>query len=192
MANVLVVFESKYGQAEKIAEHVAEMARRAGHDAKAIRTSSAPALTVSDSDAVVVVAPIYFGRHHELVEPFLRLHADELAKRPSAFVSVSGAAANADPSVRAGAEKIARDFVARLGYDPRLVITAGGAMAYPRYGAVLRFVTWFISRRRGGPTDTSRVYEMTDWKALEAALVPFLERLDAPAVDASVGDTASW
>jgi menaquinone-dependent protoporphyrinogen oxidase len=46
-------------------------------------------------------------------------------------------------------------------------------MAFTQYGPVLRWVMKRISRGRGGPTDTSRDHEMTDWAAVDQ----FAERL---------------
>jgi menaquinone-dependent protoporphyrinogen oxidase len=36
-------------------------------------------------------------------------------------------------------------------------------MAYTRYNPVVRWVIKRISKRRGGPVDTSRDHEVTDW-----------------------------
>jgi menaquinone-dependent protoporphyrinogen oxidase len=46
-------------------------------------------------------------------------------------------------------------------------------MAYTQYGPVLRWIAKFVSKRRGGPTDTSQDHEFTDWKAVDR----FAERL---------------
>jgi len=40
-------------------------------------------------------------------------------------------------------------------------------MAYTQYGPILRWFTKIVSRRRGGPTDTTRDHEMTDWAAVD-------------------------
>lgn len=174
MASVLVVFESKYGQSEKIAEFIAERARRDGHAGAALRIALAAGAAVKQSDAVVVVAPIYYGRHPEEVSAFLRAHVADLRERPTAFVAVSGAAGSKVPADRAKAEAEARAYVAKLGLEPKVVTTAGGAMAYPRYPFLMRIMLRFISARKGGPTDMSRIHETTDWDALAASLAPLL------------------
>jgi menaquinone-dependent protoporphyrinogen oxidase len=178
MATILVVFESKYGQSEKIAGFIADLASRAGHTSKAVRISATAALAIADSDAVVVVAPIYYDRHPAEVTAFLRAHVPALTTRPTAFVAVSGAAGSKDPEERAKAERAARTYVADVGLQPRLVTTAGGAMAYPRYPFFMRLMIRFISARKGGPTDMSRIHEATDWSALEATVTPFFATLE--------------
>ena len=38
-----------------------------------------------------------------------------------------------------------------------------GALAYTRYGFLTRFFMRRIAKKEGGPTDTSRDHELTDW-----------------------------
>jgi len=40
-------------------------------------------------------------------------------------------------------------------------------MAYTKYTFFLRWVTRLVSSRRGGPTDTSRDHEFTNWADVE-------------------------
>jgi menaquinone-dependent protoporphyrinogen oxidase len=179
MTHVLVVFESKYGQSRKIAEFIADLVHRRGLRATLARPSAAAALNPAEHDAVVVVAPIYVGRHAKTVERFLRTYGELLSLVPTAFVSVSNSAANADPTARAMARKLAVEFIGRVGARPRVVLTAGGAFAYPRYGIFVRLVMRSIAKRTGGPLDTSRVHELTDWTKLESELAPFLDAVEA-------------
>jgi menaquinone-dependent protoporphyrinogen oxidase len=88
---------------------------------------------------------------------------------PSAFVSVSGAAAGSPDQARECVE----EFFRQTGWHPAIWATFAGAMAYTQYGPVLRWIMKLISRRQGGPTDTSRDHEMTDWAAVDQ----FAERL---------------
>ena len=66
----------------------------------------------------------------------------------------------------------------------------GGRLAYTQYGILTRFIMRGIAAKSGGPTDTSRDYEMTDWtqvrnlaRDLAAQLVnqaPLASRAAAP------------
>ena len=175
MKNVLVVFESRYGQAQKIAEFVKELAARRGIEARLLRAGAAQIDDVTQHDAVVVVAPTYFGRHPQSVGRFLSDRADLLASRPLAFVAVSNSAASGVPQVRDNAVQLANAFVTRHGVRPRSIVTVGGALAYPHYGVLVRTMMRLIARRTGAPTDTTRVHELTDWASLEPVLEQFLD-----------------
>lgn len=184
MKNVLVVFESRYGQAQKVAEFARELASRRGIEARLLRAGAAQVDDVTQHDAVVVVAPTYFGRHPKSIGRFLSDHADVLASRPLAFVAVSNSAASSVAGVRDEVVEVAKAFVTRHGVRPERIVTVGGALAYPRYGVLVRTMMRLIARRAGAPTDTSRVHELTDWASLEPVLEQFFE-------DAGLGPTAS-
>lgn len=177
MPRVLVVFSSKYGQASKIAEHVGQEHRRRGHLTRVLHVDVAGGLDLTTFDAFVLVAPVYFGKHPRAIRQFVRRWGAILGRHPSAFVSVSNSAASADPAARANAMRIAEAFVNELPWVPRLTITAGGALAYPRYNWALRFVMKRIARAAGAPTDTSRTHELTDWGRLDEDVRPFCDLL---------------
>ncbi len=173
MAIIEIVFDSKYGQSAKIAEHVAELGRRQGHATRRVHVVDAKRLDLHDADAIVVIAPVFFGRHMKSMRAFVRMEADVLSSRPSAFLSVSGSAGSRNEADRAEAMKIAQAFVDESGARFRFVGIAGGAMAYPKYDPITRWVIRRISARRGGPTDTSCTHEATDWTALDRTMMGF-------------------
>ncbi len=177
MANVLVLFESRYGQSAKIAEFIAEGARRRGFSARVAPIKTSNEDDLDWQDAVVVVAPTYFGRFPAVVEAFLVEQGHLLAVLPTMFVGVSNSAASHDPAIRLEAERSARTFTARVGLHARSLATVGGALAYPRYGFFLRLMMRFIAAREGSSTDTSRVHELTDWRVLAVQLGTFLQSL---------------
>ena len=55
------------------------------------------------------------------------------------------------------------DFLRDALWEPELTATFGGAMAFTKYNIVLRWFMKRISRKAGGPTDTTRDHELTDW-----------------------------
>jgi menaquinone-dependent protoporphyrinogen oxidase len=127
---------------------------------------------------------VYFGRHPKASEAFMRLHADAISSRPSAFLSVSGWAGSSDEAERGKADQLARRLLAHTGVRPSLVGIAGGALAYPRYGFLTRWIIRRISARRGGPTDTTRVHEATDWAALDEMIGDFVRLLERASASA--------
>jgi menaquinone-dependent protoporphyrinogen oxidase len=173
MASIAVVFESKYGQSAKIAEHVAGIARRRGHDVKVVHASLAVKMDLEERDAFVVVGPVYFGKQVRALDAFVRARADLLSKRPSAFLSVSGSAGSRDPRIRAEAARIALEFARQTGAHFRMIEPVGGALAYPRYNFLVRWMLKRIAEKRGEPTDTTRTHETTDWTALDRAMARF-------------------
>jgi menaquinone-dependent protoporphyrinogen oxidase len=47
------------------------------------------------------------------------------------------------------------------------VLPVAGALAYSKYSFFVKLVMKTIAWKAGGPTDTSRDYEFTDWATLD-------------------------
>ena len=77
----------------------------------------------------------------------------------------------ADPALRArAAEDVKRtvdEFLAETGWHPTHIAAAAGALLYSKYNFVIRLIMKRISKKAGGPVDTSRDYEFTDWTRID-------------------------
>jgi menaquinone-dependent protoporphyrinogen oxidase len=170
MAKILVVYGTAYGQTQRIAQRIVDQLTVRGHRVCLYKGDDLPSnLLVDEYDAFVMAASIIRGRHQRYIREFVRRHAVRLNAVPSAFVSVSGAAQGS----LAQAREYIDVFLQQTGWHPRFAASFAGAMAYTQYGPVLRWITKIVSRRRGGPTDTTRDHDFTDWDAVDR----FAERL---------------
>lgn len=100
---------------------------------------------------------------------------------PSAFFSVSGSAAGPSERDHANARRVLDEFLTKTGWRPRSVATIAGAMSFTKYGVFTRMILRMISRRAGGPTNTSRDHEMTDWDQVARFAGEFAASLPEPA-----------
>lgn len=167
-SDVLIVYGSRHGQTEKVARRVAARLAERGLSASLVRCPELPAaLRPADFAAVVVASPVHFGRHDRCIEGFAREHADTLASRPSLFLSVCGAAMGESAEEREEAAGYLADFARRTGWRAGRAASVAGALAFTRYGFLVRWIMKRISARRGLDTDTSRDHEYTDWEALD-------------------------
>jgi menaquinone-dependent protoporphyrinogen oxidase len=168
MASVLIAYATAYGHTERIAAHVADRLWRAGHTVKTARVDQFFAdLSLASFDAVVVAAPVRFGRHIPAARRFVRRHAAELNAFPSAFISVCGAATDHTADGDREAARYVAEFLEQTGWRPLRRESVGGELAYTRYGFVMRRVIRYIASKRGGPTDITRDYDGTDWAAVD-------------------------
>jgi menaquinone-dependent protoporphyrinogen oxidase len=177
---MLIVYGTSYGQTEKIALRMATLLSAAGDTVTCTRADALPrGLAPRDFDGVIVGASVIRGRHQRSVRRFVRAHHDALNGKPSAFFSVSGSAAAADEPTRDAARRCMDEFLCESGWHPRLAASIAGAMSFTKYDPITRWILKRISRREGGPTDTSRDHELTDWTQVErflrafAATVPY-------------------
>ena len=161
---VLIVYGTSYGQTAKVARHAADLLAASGVSVTLANADALPAgIAPGDFDGVIVGSSILYGRHRRSVARFVRAHRDALNAVPSAFLSVSGSAGSPAPAEREKARQCVEQFLRETGWRPGLTALVGGAMAYTRYSPLLRWVTARIARKAGGPTDTTRDHEFTDW-----------------------------
>ena len=180
-SRVLVVYFSHDGQTTKIARRIMETLRDCGVDATLSDGGSEQiGREIGTHDAVVIGAAVRFGHHLAQAEELVRQHVARLSARPSAFFSVSLAAAGNDKQHHE-AERLVEEFLARTGWKPRRTETFAGALRYREYNFFLRLVMRLISAKAGGDTDASRDYVYTDWGAVDRFARDFAQQLAQPA-----------
>jgi menaquinone-dependent protoporphyrinogen oxidase len=160
---ILLVYATKHGHTAKIAARVADGIREAGGevDVRELANDVSP----SGYAAAVVGASIHAGHHQREMVDWVKRHAVELNGMPSAFFSVSLAAAEDTDEARAETRKYIDDFVDETGWTPGRAESLAGALLYREYDFATRLVMRLIMKRGGHPTDTSHDYDYTDWDA---------------------------
>lgn len=177
MAKVLIVYGTSESRTALIAKRMASVLSERGHRVSAFDARSAPHNFSPDGfEAVIAAGSVHYGRHQHCLRRFIRRHAAVLRGMPSAFVSVSLSRSRADG--RGEAERLAHRFATATGWRPDEVAVFGGAIAYTRYSAFKRILMRSIMNARGGPTNTRRDWEFTDWRAVEGFARGFAARLE--------------
>jgi menaquinone-dependent protoporphyrinogen oxidase len=164
-----VFFASSEGQTALIALRLADVLHEHGIDSQAIDVSTPDAWSF-DWAAVrgaIVGASVHLGRHQKSAARFVQAHAASLNAVPSAFVSVSLSAASKNRTEVEAAERIARAFPSAQEWRPTFICSVAGRLAYREYNVLTRFMMKRIARKEGGPTDTSRDHELTEWDQVD-------------------------
>jgi len=188
---ILILYGTKYGQTAKIASRVAELLAESGDIVTSADARELPRDVKLDAyDGVIIGASIIRGRHQPRVRDFVADHFIMLNAMPSAFLSVSGSAASPDEREREEARRCAEEFLRATHWRPEIVETVGGAMAFTRYGPLLRWLMKQISKRNGGPTDTTRDHELTDWSQVQQFVDRFRDIVDQALPECPLGTIA--
>lgn len=165
---ILALYGSRFGQAEAILRRVVERLESRGHSVTMVKgDATPPEVAPSDFDAVVVAASIIMGRHQRYVRKWVRAHAPALNAMPSAFISVNGTPPEPTPEWQAEATTYAKKLTTETGWNPQWIATFAGALRYSLYGPITRWVMKRLVRSRGGPTDTSRDHDFTNWEGVD-------------------------
>jgi menaquinone-dependent protoporphyrinogen oxidase len=179
--SVAVLFATREGQTAKIAARVAAGLRAHGCTVE-VHDLRASAIGIDSAAAVVLAASVHLHRHEKEMVAFMREHRDQLNRRRTLFLSVSLSEAGAenterDVSARAKASaevrSVAEQLFATTGFRPTRFVPVAGALAYPRYNPLIRFIMKKIAAAEGASTDTTREHEYTDWVALDATAERF-------------------
>lgn len=172
-----VFFATREGQTAKIASHIGTDLRAHGIDVDVLNVKSSTSSIDWSTYATAFVAASVHAEHHEreMIE-FVRRHREQLEQLGAAFVSVTMSEAGAEDrsataehrqQCAADAQRMIDVFIKETGWTPERCLPVAGALLYTRYNFLIRFVMKRISRKQGGPTDTSRDYEFTDWQGLD-------------------------
>ncbi len=173
---VLIAYATHQGHTRVIAEYVAAALRVRDVETEVVDVADPPPLDLTEYDAVVLAASVHLGRHQKEMVRFVKVFREELAVRPTAFLSVSMSettAANDNNTTEARAEAAERvaeqveSFFDETEWTADHVQPVAGALMYSEYGLVTRFVMKMIAKSTGAATDTSRDHVYTDFAALE-------------------------
>jgi menaquinone-dependent protoporphyrinogen oxidase len=161
---LLIVYGTSEGQTRKIARFVADHLAEQGHETQLVDASdTAAASDPRDFDALIIAASVHAGRYQSAVIHFVRDRLATINARPNVFLSVSLAAAGGDEEDVEGLKKCVAAFTAETAWTPQCIHHVAGAFRYTAYDFLKRWAMKYIAYRKGGPTDTSRDFELTDW-----------------------------
>ena len=180
MSRILVLYGTTEGHTRKVANAIGDTLRTGGLDVDVVHvddTEPDPARYAG----VIVAASVHSGHYQKPIVSWIRAHAADLNRIPSAFVSVCLAVLSKNEAGRKEADAIPQRLLAATGWHPSQIKIVAGALLYTRYNFFIRWVMKRIVAVAGGDTDTSRDYEYTDWADVRLFAEDFGRRLTAAA-----------
>ncbi len=170
MPHIPVFYATTDGHSRRIAERMAATLNGLGVASRAIdvTTSEARAIDWTNVDAAIVGASVHAGSFQRAAESFVRDNLAALNARPTVFFAVGLGICSSIPSEVGKARALARAFPEKVGWQPSRIAPIAGRLAYREYGLLKRWMMRRIVGRSGGPTDTSRNHELTDWNEVAA------------------------
>lgn len=161
---VAVITSTQYGQTTKIAAFVRNRVCAQGHHVSLFNLAvGEPPAKLDAFDATLIGAPVYVGKFPGNVTDWAKQNAAVLSGLNCAFFSVSLNAADSRPEAREADNGLLRQFLKETGLRPKFVASIAGAIHYREYGPIKRWLLKRISAKAGGPTDTSKDHELTNW-----------------------------
>lgn len=189
----LILFATTEGHTRELCQFIAGALRGVRHQAtlEEATRDTAERVLLTSYDAVLLAGSLHVGRFQpELVE-LARRHHEALNAKPTAFITVSLAAAGHNPDDWEGLETCLRRFQHETLWTPTCVHNAAGAIRYSQYDFFKRLALKHIARERGLATTTSKDYDLTDYAALEGFVLEFAARVSRDLAGASAPSAAA-
>ena len=185
MNPVLLIYATREGHTRHIAEHLGALLTAHQHPFELVDAAQLPEdFSLAKYSAAIVSASLHAGKHEAEMVKFVKRHVKELHHIPTMFLSVSlsertvedpQAPAEKRAQAEADVERTIDTFLEETGWHPSHVAGVAGALLYSKYNFVVRFFMKRISKKAGGPVDTSQDYEFTDWNKLDHLIEDFVE-----------------
>ncbi len=175
MSAVLLLYSSREGQTRRICECMAEVVREEGLDAKILPLSD-PDLSqaVVQCERLIVGASIHYGRLPPELYLFIEENRTLIETRSNAFFCVNLTARKPGKDTPQGSAYV-RTFLKKSPWQPARMAVFAGALYYTRYvwydRLMIRFIMWIT----GGPTDTRKDVEFTDWGRVRSIALAWLK-----------------
>src|SRR5271156_2762876 len=181
MSKYLIVYGTKEGQTEKIAQFIGDIITHQGHQADLYNARTLPNHFLLDGyTGIIVGSSVHMGYWSTETRQFIRKYHQELENIPSAFFSVSMAAASQDPSAATRLDRQVQGYLESTGWHPTKKVHFAGCLAYTKYGFFTRAMMKGIAKSTHESTDTSADHEYTDWDKVTEFVKDFMaETADA-------------
>ena len=121
---------------------------------------------LEDFNEVVIGASVRYGYHRKNVYEFVQKNLEELNTLKTAFFSLNLTARKPEKSTPETNPYIIK-FLKKVKWNPSIKEVFAGRLDYPSLDTLNKLAILFIMFITNGPKDTSKTYELTDWKKVD-------------------------
>ena len=169
MKKILLTYSTVDGHTKTICEKILSYSKTSQVDILPIDRS----INIKDYDTVVIGASIRYGKYREEIFEFIKENEELLNSKDNAFFSVNVVARKENKN-KPETNRYLIKFLNNISWQPKIVDVFAGKIDYPNYKFLDKYAIKFIMWITKGPTDTSKVYEFTDWNRVKS----FAEKLE--------------
>ena len=169
MKKILLIYSTVDGHTKTICEKILSYSETSQVDILPIDSS----INIKDYDTVVIGASIRYGKYREEIFEFIKENEELLNSKDNAFFSVNVVARKENKN-KPETNPYLIKFLNKISWQPKILDVFAGKIDYPKYKFLDKYAIKFIMWITKGPTDTSKVYEFTDWNRVKS----FAEKLE--------------
>ena len=169
MKKILLTYSTVDGHTKTICEKILSYSKTSQVDILPIDSS----INIKDYDTVVIGASIRYGKYRDEIFEFIKENEELLNSKDNAFFSVNVVARKENKN-KPETNPYLLKFLNKISWQPKILDVFAGKIDYPKYKFLDKYAIKFIMWITKGPTDTSKVYEFTDWNRVKS----FAEKLE--------------
>ena len=124
---------------------------------------------IRDFEEIVIGASVRYGYHRKNVYKFIQQNIDTLEKVNTAFFSLNLTARKPEKSTPE-TNPYVKKFLKKVKWEPTVKEVFAGRLDYPSLDTLNKLAILFIMFITNGPKDTSKTYELTDWKKVDSLI----------------------
>ena len=166
MTRILLVHSTTDGHTIKISDVIINELTEAGHDVSQCSVTEVSADQLDNADTIILGASIRYGKHQKSVYDFVTNNKSLLKTKKTAFFTVNVVARKENKNTPETNPYINK-FLDEVEWQPDIKGVFAGKLNYPIYGPLDRLMIRLIMYITKGPTDTSKVYEFTNWESVK-------------------------
>ena len=169
MKKILLTYSTVDGHTKTICKKILSYSKTSQVDILPIDSS----INIDDYDTVVIGASIRYGKYRKEIFEFIKENEEILNSKDNAFFSVNVVARKENKN-KPETNPYLIKFLNKISWQPKILDVFAGKIDYPKYKFLDKYAIKFIMWITKGPTDTSKVYEFTDWNRVKS----FAEKLE--------------
>ena len=166
MTRILLAHSTTDGHTIKISDVIINELTQAGHNVSQCSVTEVSADQLDNADTIILGASIRYGKHQKSVYDFVTNNKSLLKTKKTAFFTVNVVARKENKNTPETNPYINK-FLDEVEWQPDIKGVFAGKLNYPIYGPLDRFMIRLIMYITKGPTDTSKVYEFTNWESVK-------------------------
>ena len=124
---------------------------------------------LSDYEEIVIGASVRYGYHRKNVYKFIQQNIEKLEKVKTVFFSLNLTARKPEKSSPETNPYVIK-FLKKVKWEPTVKEVFAGRLDYPSLDKLNKLAILFIMFITNGPKDTSKTYELTDWKKVDSLI----------------------
>jgi len=164
-SKLLILYSTVDGHTKNICEYINKKLK----NKKNISISSLEdslSLNLKEFDEIVIGASVRYGYHRKNVYEFIRKNKLTLDNKKTVFFSLNLTARKSEKNT-AETNPYVYKFLKKIKWEPTIKDVFAGRLDYPNLDTFNKLAILLIMVITNGPKDTSKTYELTDWKRVD-------------------------